>query len=70
MDTWTPTDKIIFRMRSIRNEKGEMPDDFYGILNEWALESVGVIALDTRLGTMTNPEASKISRVWRIYNRP
>lgn len=50
-------------MRTIRDDKGEMPDDFYEILNEWALESVGVIALDTRLGTMTNPDASKISRV-------
>ena len=53
----------IFRVRSIRDAKNEMPDDFYETLNEWALESVGLIALDTRLGIMKNPEAAKLNGV-------
>uniref|UniRef100_A0A1Q3FR33 Putative cytochrome p450 12a4 mitochondrial n=1 Tax=Culex tarsalis TaxID=7177 RepID=A0A1Q3FR33_CULTA len=36
----------------IRDEKNEMPADFSQWLNRWALETVGVLALDTRLGVL------------------
>lgn len=32
-------------------------------MNEWALESIGLIALETRLGAMVNQETSRISKV-------
>lgn len=43
--------------------KREMPDDFGSELNKWALESMGVIAIDRRLGCLSptpNPEAKRI----------
>uniref|UniRef100_A0A1S4JS48 Uncharacterized protein n=1 Tax=Culex quinquefasciatus TaxID=7176 RepID=A0A1S4JS48_CULQU len=36
----------------IRDEKNETPADFSQWLNRWALETVGVLALDTRLGVL------------------
>ncbi|XP_050079175.1 cytochrome P450 CYP12A2-like [Anopheles maculipalpis] len=42
---------------SLRDEKSELPSDFYQWLNRWALETVGVLALDTRLGVL-RPEQS------------
>lgn len=36
----------------------EMPGNFWEILNEWSLESIALIALDTRLGVF-NDEGSE-----------
>uniref|UniRef100_A0A182MJR4 Cytochrome P450 n=1 Tax=Anopheles culicifacies TaxID=139723 RepID=A0A182MJR4_9DIPT len=41
----------------LRDGKNELPADFDQWLNRWALETVGVLALDTRLGVLT-PEQS------------
>uniref|UniRef100_A0A182XZZ7 Uncharacterized protein n=2 Tax=Anopheles stephensi TaxID=30069 RepID=A0A182XZZ7_ANOST len=41
----------------LRDEKRELPADFDQWLNRWALETVGVLALDTRLGVL-RPEQS------------
>lgn len=41
------------KVRQIRNaDTLEMPNDFGNELNKWALESIGVIALDTRVGAL------------------
>lgn len=51
-----PVDEVardfIERIKSIRDGKDEMPADFQNEMNKWALETVGVIALDTRLGVL------------------
>jgi cytochrome P450 family 12 len=49
-------------MRAIRDEKNEMPADFIETLNEWSLESIALIALDTRLNLLkgNNPEAQRL----------
>ncbi|KAL1397369.1 hypothetical protein pipiens_009812 [Culex pipiens pipiens] len=39
-------------INGLRDEKNEMPGDFNQWLNRWALESIGVLALDTRLGAL------------------
>ncbi|XP_058818870.1 cytochrome P450 CYP12A2-like [Topomyia yanbarensis] len=39
-------------MKNIRDEKNELPDDYDQWLNRWALETMGVLALDTRLGVL------------------
>lgn len=45
---------FINRIRQIRNnETNEMPSNFEEELNRWALESVGLVALDARLGLLT-----------------
>lgn len=41
------------KLRTLRNvDTLEMPSDFGNELNKWALESIGVIALDDRLGAL------------------
>ncbi|XP_052899594.1 probable cytochrome P450 12a5, mitochondrial [Anopheles moucheti] len=42
---------------ALRDDKKELPSDFDQWLNRWALETVGVLALDTRLGVL-QPEHS------------
>jgi hypothetical protein len=56
---------LFLRMRATRDNKNEMPDDFFETLNEWSLESIALIALDTRLGLLkgNNPEAHKLYEV-------
>ncbi|CAG9800181.1 unnamed protein product [Chironomus riparius] len=41
--------EFVEKIRAIRNESMTMPDNFLENLNEWALESIALIALDTRL---------------------
>ena len=36
---------------SEENEQGQMPDDFHNELYKWSLESIGVVTMDTHLGT-------------------
>lgn len=38
-------------------------------LNEWALESIGLITLDTRLGVMANPETSEVNKILKDVAR-
>lgn len=42
-----------------------MPENFLNYLNEWALESIGLITLDKRLGVMENPESSKVNQLMK-----
>ncbi|XP_058453019.1 probable cytochrome P450 12a4, mitochondrial [Malaya genurostris] len=39
-------------MTNLRDEKNELPADYDQWLNRWALETMGVLALDTRLGVL------------------
>lgn len=42
----------------------EMPDNFWEKINMWALESIGLISLNTRLGVLKgSPEALKLNKV-------
>ncbi|CAB3372378.1 Hypothetical predicted protein [Cloeon dipterum] len=43
---------FIAKIPGFRDSKSEMPDDFKNELHKWALESIAVIALDTRLGCL------------------
>ncbi|XP_055596747.1 cytochrome P450 12b1, mitochondrial-like isoform X2 [Uranotaenia lowii] len=50
-------------MQGIRDAKNELPADFNMWLNRWALETIGVIALDTRFGVLNesrSPETEKM----------
>lgn len=43
----------------MRDDKMEMPVDFWEKINEWALESIGLISLDSRLGILKDRGASE-----------
>ncbi|CAG9800180.1 unnamed protein product [Chironomus riparius] len=53
---------FIKKIRSIRNDNLLVPDNFLENMNEWALESIALIALDTRLNLFTgqNPESKQL----------
>lgn len=58
--------EFVEQIREMRDASQELPDDFGNKLNEWSLESIGVIALDHRLGVMSkerNKEAESIVKV-------
>lgn len=58
--------EFVGQIREMLDSNQELPDDFGNKMNEWSLESIGVIALDHRLGVMSkerNEEAENIIRV-------
>lgn len=66
----TPIDQVVkdfvAKIDKIRDANNEMPDNFGVELSRWALESIGVIALDRRLGVISfenQPEAEAIIQV-------
>lgn len=58
---------LITRIRSIKDDKDEVPGDFGNEMNKWALESIAYIALDQRLGllgdTDPNSDGQKLIQV-------
>lgn len=57
---------FVGKIRTIGDEKQEMPANFGLELNKWSLESIAVIALEHRLGLITNeddPDSQKIIKV-------
>ncbi|XP_047507919.1 probable cytochrome P450 49a1 [Pieris napi] len=56
-------DSFIQRIREIRDENSETPDDFLNDIHKWSLESLGLIALDTRLGCFSSSEGSDSQRL-------
>lgn len=58
-----------FRIKKKRDANGEVPENFLDYLNEWALESIGLITLDKRLGVMANPETSEVNKILKDVAR-
>ncbi|XP_050442823.1 probable cytochrome P450 301a1, mitochondrial [Adelges cooleyi] len=59
------SDYFIQRMQEMKNENSEMPADFDNEIHKWALECIGRVALDARLGCLRpdlphNSEPQKI----------
>ncbi|XP_050355786.1 probable cytochrome P450 49a1 [Nymphalis io] len=52
-------DEFVKRVREIRNNESETPSDFLNEVHKWSLESLGLIALDTRLGCFESSEGSE-----------
>ncbi|KAJ6633111.1 putative cytochrome P450 12b2, mitochondrial [Pseudolycoriella hygida] len=55
--------EFVGQMKTLSDENQEMPANFGFELNKWALESIAVIALEHRLGVISNngdPESQKI----------
>lgn len=56
-------------MKSKLDENGELPADFGNEMNRFALESIGCIALDTRLGVLDSRTATKESKImFEVFN--
>lgn len=47
---------FVSKVRRLRNEDGEVPANFGNEMNKWALESIAYIALDQRLGLLTETD--------------
>lgn len=58
-------DDFIIRMESLKDKNQELPENFLGEIYKWALESIGRVALDTRLGCLRN-DISADSETHRI----
>ncbi|XP_067001961.2 probable cytochrome P450 49a1 [Anabrus simplex] len=61
------TNELVDRMRNLRNENGELPENFTEYLMRWALESISVVALDTRLGCL-DPDLKPDSETEKMIN--
>lgn len=51
----------------MKNENSEMPADFDNEIHKWALECIGRVALDARLGCL-NPDLPKNSEPQKIID--
>lgn len=60
--------EFVAKMRQMRDGNGEMPDDFAQELNQWSLESIGVIALEQRLGVMADVRLPETEAVIKVFN--
>ncbi|KAG8221871.1 hypothetical protein J437_LFUL003247 [Ladona fulva] len=58
---------FVDRIRTLRNEKSEMPDYFINELFKWSLESIAYVALDKRLGCLA-PNLPPNSEPQRMIN--
>lgn len=55
-------------MIKLRDANNEMPSDFWMEVNKWALESIGRIALDTRLGSISdNPTSESLKLIKHVH---
>lgn len=54
-----------FRLQNLRDENCEMPKDFDNEIHKWALECIGRVALDVRLGCL-DPNLSADSEAQNI----
>lgn len=50
---------FVIRMKKLRDDKNEMPDDYLNELRKWSLESIGFIALEHRLGILLDGEGTE-----------
>ncbi|ETN60582.1 cytochrome P450, family 12 [Anopheles darlingi] len=51
---------------TLRDAKNELPADFDQWLNRWALETVGVLAVDTRFGVLKSGESEQAKRIIKL----
>ncbi|CAH1634801.1 unnamed protein product [Spodoptera littoralis] len=56
-------DAFVQRVRQIRDDNFETPGDFLNEVHKWSLESLGLIALDTRLNCFDASEDSESMRL-------
>ncbi|XP_067632322.1 probable cytochrome P450 49a1 [Eurosta solidaginis] len=56
------------RIHEMRNEKDELPENFLHELHNWALESVGRVALDTRLGCLSVDGSEESQQIINAIN--
>lgn len=64
--------EFVERMGQMRDENGEMPGTFMEDLGGWSLETVGLIALDRRLGVIKSDRGEDVNRfiqVCRLYDK-
>ncbi|XP_063537986.1 probable cytochrome P450 49a1 [Cydia strobilella] len=61
-------DSFINRLREIRKEDNETSEDFLNEVHKWSLESLGLIALDTRLGCFHASSGSESQRLIDAVN--
>ncbi|KAJ2945338.1 hypothetical protein O0L34_g9430 [Tuta absoluta] len=61
-------DCFVNRIRDIRNADSETPDDFLNEVHKWSLESLGLIALDTRLGCFNASQGSESQKLIDAVN--
>lgn len=67
-DIDTVAKDFINKIKTLRDDENEMPDDFQNELNKWSLESIALVALEHRLGLITSgddPENQKLINVSR-----
>ncbi|KAG4074654.1 hypothetical protein HA402_004525 [Bradysia odoriphaga] len=50
----TVAKEFVNKIKTLKDDKDEMPDDFQNDLFRWALESISLIALEQRLGLLSN----------------
>ncbi|XP_049548242.1 uncharacterized protein LOC125959463 [Anopheles darlingi] len=50
----------------LRDTKHELPADFNEWLNRWALETMGVLVLDTRLGVLNREQTPEVQKLIRL----
>ncbi|XP_053673839.1 cytochrome P450 CYP12A2-like [Anopheles nili] len=50
-------------VQELRDERQELPDNFNEWLNRWALETMGVLVLDTRLGVLNRDQTPEVSKL-------
>nr|UZE89823.1 cytochrome P450 CYP301A1 [Chrysoperla zastrowi sillemi] len=61
------TNDFIQRMNEMKDENDEMPSDFDNEIHKWALECIGRVALDVRLGCL-DPNLSPDSETQKIID--
>ncbi|XP_069971157.1 probable cytochrome P450 49a1 [Penaeus vannamei] len=58
------TQDFIARWATLRDDKDELPEDFLHQLFQWALESLGLVTINRRLGCLENtPEALRMIEI-------
>uniref|UniRef100_A0A2M3Z9P0 Putative cytochrome n=1 Tax=Anopheles braziliensis TaxID=58242 RepID=A0A2M3Z9P0_9DIPT len=50
----------------LRDDKHELPADFNEWLNRWALETMGVLVLDTRLGVLNKEQTPEVQKLIQL----
>ncbi|XP_055380217.1 probable cytochrome P450 49a1 [Condylostylus longicornis] len=61
-------DEFMERIHEMRDENDELPGNFLHELYKWALESVGRVALDTRLGCLSKNETNEAKQIINEIN--